>query len=362
MKKTDPTSNAGAPKEKKKLFRWNMQKSLFLFISLMMLASGIITGIISYVIYTLFPQINTSSNRWDIFLVLLFSVLLGTLLSFAFSRLWLHTAKDLSDAAQEVSRGNFHVQVEEKGQRGEFLEMVRSFNNMTRELSHTEIFRNDFINYFSHEFKTPIVSISGFAKRLKDETIDEKEKQEYIRIIIEECDRLTRLATNILLLSQFENREIISSVTTFAVDEQIRHCLVMLEKDWSAKDLELDIEMDEIYISTNEEMLALVWTNLLSNAIKFSHRGGALHITCDEMEDKLHVVVADDGIGMSDETRSHIFEKFYQGDTSHKSAGNGLGLALVKRIVTLCRGEIIVSSKEGHGTSFTVILPKNPHY
>ncbi len=339
-------------------FHWNMRSSLLLFFFLIMSVSSGITGGICMLVYE-FTNIPTDSTGWYFFVVLFFSAILGALFTLGFSRLWLSTAKNLSDAAGEVSRGNFNVRVDEKNHRGEFLEMIRAFNNMTEHLSHTEMFRNDFINYFSHEFKTPIVSMRGFARQLEEPGLTEEQRKEYLAIIIAECDRLTRLSSNILLLSQFENQKIVSSPTTFSVDEQIRRTLVLLEKEWSEKEIELDLEMDEIHITTNEEMLSLVWMNLLSNAIKYSYRGGKIQITCDDDGEMLHIVVSDEGIGMSRETQQHIFEKFYQGDTSHKAVGNGLGLALVKRIVYLCHGTIRVSSCEGQGSSFTVSLPKN---
>ncbi len=345
-------------KNRRRRFAWNMQTSLLLLFFLIMLVSGAITGGLCMLIYAV-TDIPTDSTGWYFFIVLSFSAILGTLFTLGFSRVWLATAKDLSDAADEVSRGNFSVRVKEKRHRGEFLEMIRAFNNMTEHLSHTEIFRNDFINYFSHEFKTPIVSMRGFARQLEDPNLTDEQKREYVRIIIDECDRLTRLSSSILLLSQFENQKIVSSPTTFSIDEQIRRTLVVLEKEWSEKNIELDLEMDEIQITTNEEMLSLVWMNLLSNAIKYSYTGGKIQITCDDDGEMLHIVISDEGIGMSRETQTHIFEKFYQGDTSHKASGNGLGLSLVKRIVDLCHGTIRVSSREGQGSSFTVSLPKS---
>ncbi len=353
MSKKSNTEKQG----KKKFFRWNMRSSLLMFYFLIMLVSGAITGGICMLVYA-FTNIPTDTEGWYFFVVLSFSVILGTLFTYSFSRIWLGTAKDLSQAAGEVSRGNFNVRVAEKHHRGEFLEMIRAFNNMTEHLSHTEMFRNDFINYFSHEFKTPIVSMRGFAKQLEDPDLTEEERKEYLHIIIDECDRLTGLSSSILLLAQFENQKIVSSPTTFSVDEQIRRVLVVLEKEWSAKNIELDLEMDEIHITTNEEMLSLVWMNLISNAIKYSEEGGKIQITCDDDGELLHVVISDEGIGMSEETQKHIFEKFYQGDASHKTVGNGLGLALVKRIIDLCHGTIRVSSREGQGSSFTVSLPK----
>ncbi len=339
---------------------WSVRFSLVLFMFAIMLASGAITAGVSFAVYKI-PFVAShlgEGNARYIWVTLLFSLLLGALFSFAFSKLWLKTTEELSYAAEQVSRGNFSIRVNEKGHHGEFGDLIRSYNNMAQELSNTEIFRNDFINYFSHEFKTPIVSIRGFAKELQNPDLDPAKKDEYIQIIIDECDRLTRLSTNILLLSRFENQEIVSSPTTFSLDEQLRHCLVLLEKEWSEKEIELILELDEVQYTTNAEMLSVVWTNLLSNAIKYSFRGGKIEVLCDEDEENVHVMISDDGIGMSPETQKHIFEKFYQGDTSHKSVGNGLGLALVKRIVDLCGGSIRVSSRENQGSTFFVSLPK----
>ncbi len=343
---------------KRKFFFWNMQSSMLLMFSIIMLTSSTVTGVICVTIFAL-ADLPDNFVGWFLFFALIFAAGLGIFLAIIFSRLWLGAAKNLARAADEVARGNFSVRIPEKRHHGEFRAMLRAFNHMTEHLAHTEMFRNDFINYFSHEFKTPIVSMRGFARQLEDPNLTEEQKSEYVRIIIDECNRLTGLSSNILLLAQFENQKIITSPTTFSVDEQIRRVLVVLEKEWSKKNIELDLDkMEEVHITTNEEMLSLVWTNLITNAIKYNNDGGKIEIICRDEGDRLHVVIADNGIGMSEETKTHVFEKFFQGDTSHKTVGNGLGLALVMRIVELCHGTIEVDSTEGEGSTFAVTLPK----
>lgn len=337
---------------------WSIRLSLVFFFIALMAASAAVTAAICLILYKFIPGLSGYTQIWYFIIALLFTLFLGVVLAATTSKLWLKTADDLSDAVNQVSRGNYKVKVDDKGHKGEFGDLIRAFNNMTEELSHVELFRNDFINYFSHEFKTPIVSIRGFARQLQKEGLTDEERREYTQIIIDECDRLARLSTNILLLSRFENQQIVTSVSTFSIDEQIRRTLVLLEKEWSRKGLQLDLELDEVTYTTNEEMLSLVWTNLLSNAIKYSHDGGKIEIVCDEDAENVHVVISDEGIGISEEDQKHIFDKFFQADPSRKGSGNGLGLALVRRIVELCGGTVRVSSRPGQGASFSVTLPK----
>ena len=228
---------------------------------------------------------------------------------------------------------------------------------MTDELGSTEMFRNDFINNFSHEFKTPIVSIRGFAKQLQNDDLSEEQRREYIDIIVNESDRLASMSSNILLLTKFENQQMVTDKTEFYLDEQIRKCILLLEKDWAKKNIEFDIDLNEIRYYSNEEMLSHVWLNILNNAIKFTPEKGTVTVKCYHDSSNITVKIIDNGIGMDDKTQRHIFDKFYQGDASHTSIGNGLGLPLAKRVVTLCGGKISVKSQMGKGTTFIVRLP-----
>lgn len=288
---------------------------------------------------------------------LVVSIILGTIISSFVSQRVLKPMKELIKATQIIAKGDFSVRVNEVSLRSELGVLMKSFNLMAEELGSIEIFRQNFINNFSHEFKTPIVSIRGFAKQLQKETLTKEQRKEYTDIIIIESDRLTNMSANILLLTKFENQQIVSDKKEFYLDEQIRRCVLLLEKQWSKKNIEFQLELSEMKCITNEEMLSHVWINLLSNAIKFSNSGGVIEIKCIREDNNAYVEITDHGIGINQKTMSHIFDKFYQGDTSRVLEGNGLGLSLVKRIIELCEGDISVISEVGKSTSFRIRLP-----
>ena len=264
---------------------------------------------------------------------------------------------DLVHAMHAVSQGDFDVRVDADDVSGDMGELVASFNDMARELGGLELFRKDFINNFSHEFKTPIVSIRGFAKQLERDDLTEEQRREYLGIIVSESDRLANMASNVLLLSKLENQNIVTDKTVFRLDEQLRRCILLLEKQWTEKDIELDLDLAEVSFEGNEEMLNHVWVTLISNAVKFSPQGAPLRVSLRRDGDWAVAVVRDAGEGMDEATRQRVFEKFYQGDTAHATEGNGLGLPLARRIVELCEGDIQVESAPGKGSAFTVRLP-----
>lgn len=287
-------------------------------------------------------------------------MLVGIGLTSVASRFLFKRLERISEGMREISKGNYKARVKEKdrvGKISEFGDLEHSFNQMANELDGIEIFRKDFIDNFSHEFKTPIVLIRGFAKQLQAENVTEEQKKEYLEIIVSESERLANMSSNILLLSKLENQQIVSDRTDFYLDEQIRACIILLEERWSEKNIEFELELDEIKYNFNEEMLSHVWINLFSNAIKFSSDGGKITCKLYREGDCVTFSISDSGAGMSQETLSRIFEKFYQGDMSHKTRGHGIGLNIVQRIVTLARGNIEVKSEVGVGTTFTVKLP-----
>lgn len=285
------------------------------------------------------------------------SSIIGTVITAWIGKYYLSPVTQVIAATKRVAKGDFSVQLPMEDGRGEMGDLVRSFNRMTRELGGIEMFRSDFINSFSHEFKTPIVSIRGFARQLQRDDITDEERREYATIIADESTRLANLATNILLLSKLENQQIVTEKTAFRLDEQLRSCILLLEKQWEQKHLELVIDLEEVTCYGNAEMLSQAWVNLINNAIKFTPEGGTIGISMVAVDDTATVQVSDTGIGMDRETQQHIFEKFYQGDKSHHGEGNGLGLAMVKRIIALSCGKITVDSVKGKGTTFTVQLP-----
>jgi signal transduction histidine kinase len=288
---------------------------------------------------------------------MLFSIFFGTATTIFFSRKALRPIRKVIDATHKVAEGDFTVNVELKGIY-ELVELSHSFNKMTHELSSVESLRRDFINNFSHEFKTPIVSIRGFAKLLKEGNLSDEEKNEYLEIIITESERLAELSTSVLNLSKYEAIEIITEKAPFRIDEQIRRATLMTEPKWAAKDININIDLSEIVFNGNENLTQQIWINLLDNAIKFTTNGGNIDIGLADSADSICFTIRDDGVGMAEDTRLRIFDKFYQGDKSHTKSGNGLGLAMVKRIVELYSGTINVDSELGNGSVFTVHLPK----
>lgn len=346
--------------------RLSLAITLVLFVFGVMIATFLVTGAIVALlqhtgIISLSGHAAAKQSRsidgplFPLFAIFGLCVLIGTALTAFLSKKTLNPIRKVISATHKVAQGNFDVQVEIKGI-GELEELSQSFNKMTHELSTIETLRSDFVNNFSHEFKTPIVSIRGFAKLLKDGNLNEEEKQEYLDIIITESERLAGLSTNVLSLSKYENIEIITDKNPFRLDEQIRRAIVLMEPKWSAKEITLNIELDKVIYTGNEDLTQQIWINLLDNAIKFCYQGGIINIRLLTENDVIKFTIQDDGSGMDEQTKKHVFDKFYQGDTSHSKTGNGLGLALVKRIVELCEGNIKVESEVGKGSKFTVLL------
>ena len=235
---------------------------------------------------------------------------------------------------------------------------MSSFNRMAEELEKTENLRMDFINNLSHEFKTPIVSITGLAKVLKKGNLTEDQRHEYLDAIEEESMRLSYLATSVLNLTKVENQSILTDVTSFNLSEQIRSCILLLDTKWEKKQLNFSLDFDEYYIEANEELLKQLLINLIDNAIKFSENGRSIDICIETEDDAITVSISNYGKEISDDQKQKIFNKFYQADESHSSEGHGVGLAIVKKIVALHNGSISVTSENGR-TTFTVILPQN---
>lgn len=288
------------------------------------------------------------------------SVIIGGLLSFIVWNIILHPLNELIKATRRVTRGDYSARLDmgwyEKHTVNELKQLIANFNEMTKQLSTTEMFRKDFISSFSHEFKTPLVSIRGFARQLHDGDLSPEQEKEFSRIILDETEYLTALASNTLLLTNLENRDIVTDITCFSLDEQLRNCMLSLEPQWSEKNIDIDMELDEVNFNWNEQLLAHVWHNLFDNAIKFTPEGGRIEVSCTSERKVVTIKISDTGCGIAEDSLPHIFDRFYQADESHATKGNGLGLSLVKRIVKLCGGLITVDSEYGKGSYFTVTL------
>lgn len=288
------------------------------------------------------------------------SIIIGFLLSFIIGGIILKPLSELIEATKRVSEGDYTARVEmgwsERHTIKELSALIQRFNEMAKELRNTELFRKDFISSFSHEFKTPLASIRGFARQLYEDGLTPEQRREFSKIILDETEYLSALSANTLLLTSLENRDIVSEKRRFSLDEQLRGCMLRLEPQWSEKNIEIDMEhMEDISFYWNEQLLAHVWNNLFDNAVKFTDEGGCIRVSCVRADGGVTVTVSDNGRGISPDALPHIFDKFYQEDSSHATKGNGLGLALVKRIIELCGGTISAESGE-HGTVFTVKL------
>lgn len=292
-------------------------------------------------------------------MITLSSTILGFLITMWSSRVSLKPLNQLINQLNRLAKGEFTTRISfgRPFQRmAVFQEVAQSFNTAAQELEHTEMLRGDFINNFSHEFKTPIVSIAGFAKLLRRGNLTEEQKEEYLAVIEEESLRLSYMATNVLNLTKVENQAILTDVTTYNLSEQIRSALLLLADKWTQKNLKLDIELQEYTIEANEELLKQIWINLLDNAIKFSEAGGMVTVEGKVEGDYIAVTISNRGNKIPRESIERIFQKFYQADESHSSEGNGIGLAIVKKVVELHRGTVGVVSENGR-TTFTVWLP-----
>jgi len=293
-----------------------------------------------------------------IFEFLLVSLVLGTVATFFVSKLFFNPLKELRRAMDRVSEGDFTVRLEpDKHTALEIQEIYAGFNLMTHALSATEVLQTDFVSNVSHEFKTPINAIEGYATLLQaHDAPSGTERGEYVEKILFNTRRLSNLVGNILLLSRIDSQAIQPQRTLYRLDEQIRQSLLLLETEWVKKDIEFDVEMDDTLYNGPENLMHHVWHNLLSNAIKFDPQGGLIRIRLFSHENQVLFTIEDNGPGIPEETLKHIFDKFYQGDTSHKQEGNGLGLALVKKIVLLSGGTITAENLPNGGCRFIVML------
>ncbi len=321
-------------------------------------ASMALTYLIIYVLLRVTESPLTGVITSSMFIAIV-SIVVGTLISSYVSKKMLRPILKINDAAKKVAKGDFTVRLEEASIANEIREIAENFNLMLRELSNTETLRNDFVSNVSHEFKTPLSVIEGYAMLLQDETLTKEEERKYVKTILDNTGRLTELTQSILSLSQIENQEIVLQKERFQLDEQIRRVLLTFESIWESKNLTIDLNMDEVYIYGSQSLLARVWSNLIDNAIKFSEQNGTLSIECHEEGDHIVVIVKDTGIGMDEVVMKHAFDKFYQGERSHHVKGSGLGLTLVHRIVTLCGGKVSLRSEKGKGTAVIIKLQKN---
>lgn len=294
--------------------------------------------------------------RRGIIIILINTVIISSAIIQLASKKILGPLEKMMDATKKVAEGDFEVRLETQ-RKDEIQDLTNNFNHMVKELGETELLQKDFIDNVSHEIKTPINSIQGFAKLLDDVNLSQEERKEYVDIIVEESNRILDLSSNILKLSKLQHQDKITKKEQVDIAEQLRKAVVLLEPKWKEKQIEILVNLQQYYFAGDEELLLQVWTNLLDNAIKFSHPKGRIVIATAKKEDHLMIQMQDNGIGMKPEELEKIYTRFYQVDQSHSGEGSGLGLAIVKRIVELSKGTIQFTSKEGEGTTVTITLP-----
>ena len=279
----------------------------------------------------------------------------GVLLFYVAGKTFLQPMNDMVYGMSKLAKGEYDTRLEFRGP--EVIKRIyKSFNTLAQELAGIEILRSEFVNNFSHEFKTPIMSINGLIGLIKNNDLPREKQIEYLNVIEEETDRLAMITTNVLNMSRLENQGILTDVKKYNVSEQIRMCVLLTERQWTQKKLNLTMDFDEYEINANEEMLKQVWLNILDNAIKFSDEGGELSVDVLRGDEGIVVKIGNTGKEIDEKDREKIFNKFYRTDDAHTVSGNGIGLSIVKRIVDLHGGEVY-ASREGDKTVFTVMIP-----
>lgn len=336
-------------KKTKKAFKNNL--------SIFSLIMAVITVILVELIYILFFE-GFGFGIESIYLIYIVPVLLfmiTPLIHIVFKKYFDNFAM-IEKSLSRVADGDFSTRIE-VGKSGPFEESFNNFNKMVAELENNKVLKDDFINNFSHEFKTPIASIKGFADLVLEEELSKEDETKYLKIISMEAERLQHLSESALFISKIASDTIMKDKKLFNLGEQIKNCVAVLDKQISDKKIEIVADIEDVKIYSSGELLQEVWLNILNNAVKFSNNGGKIDISLVNENGYGIAKIRDYGIGMTEEEQSKIFNQYYQADTSHKSSGFGLGLSIAKRLVSLAGGKIKVSSKPKEGAEFTVILP-----
>ncbi len=313
-------------------------------------------SLLAFIFILLVRHYNVQYRLLPFILLTLASAILACLVATLFSNILLRPIDVITDGLRRVASGDFTVHLNEDSSMNNVRQMNSNFNKMVRELNSTEMLKSDFISNVSHEFKTPLAAIEGYTTLLSATDLTEEQKN-YTENISRSVSRLSTLTGNILRLSKLENQQFHQEKTRFSLDEQIRQAILFLESSWSAKDLNIEPELDPVSFTGYEDLLPQVWINLMTNAIKFTPKCGTIQFTLQRTKGGVTAVISDNGIGMTEDEQAHAFDKFYQADNNHSVAGNGLGLPLVRQIVLMHDGTIQLKSAPNEGSTFTIFLP-----
>lgn len=343
----------------KKITFPSLWAAFVIFVFFNIIFSSLLVVFIVYIMayWGIADDIKSPKTFYTLLGVLMISVMIASPISYFIGRHIFKPINHISRAMTNVAKGDFSVRLNYRGAVKELENMSDNFNSMVHELGNMEALRNDFVVTISHEFKTPLAAIEGYATILRNPELTLEEYREFLQKITESIKQLAHLSSSILMISNLENKELITERKHFRLDEQIRQAVLLLEPLWAGKNLTLNIDLDHVMYFSNEDLLMQVWINLINNAVKFTPKNGEINILLKESVKEVQITVSDTGVGMTPEVQKYIFDKFYKEDRSGSIDGNGLGLALVKRIVDLSHGKISVQSEPGFGSSFTVTLP-----
>ena len=343
------------PRVRRRLFSWRM--FVLILLVLLVLSAGnvlLLEILLKMEVFSVLASMGVGTY-W-IAMAVIAAIILHQVSCTKFDR----PMRRLSRAMKAVAEGDFSVCVRpiHTGSKMDYMDiMFEDFNRMVQELSSIETMKNDFIANVSHEIKTPLAVIGGYAEALERGGLTQAQREEYTRTIASASRSLSTLISNILRLNKLENQEIVPAAKEYDLTRQLSDCALSHEAAWEEKGIEFDAQLEErVMITADESMMELVFNNLLANAIKFTEPGGRVWLRQIERGDTVDVIVADTGCGMDEDTMRRIFDKFYQGDTSHSGEGNGLGLSLVRRVLEICGGQIAVHSRPGEGSEFIVTL------
>ncbi|WP_242241598.1 envelope stress sensor histidine kinase HitS [Bacillus cereus group sp. BfR-BA-01309] len=326
----------------------------------------IIWSIAFYVATSILNALEIHVSRFVAFLIsdmvgFVFIVLIWTLFGILMRPKRQAMIWTIIEPIQKIAKGDFSVKIRnEEKYDGEIGVLVKSINDMTDELNAMEKMRQEFVSNVSHEIQSPLTSIKGFARALQDDNLSEEKRKHYLTIIETETTRLSKLSQNLLKLTLLESEEYTPERVTYRLDQQLKQIVLNSEPLWAEKEIELELNLEKVHVTADQESMSQVWINLIHNSIKFTPSSGTITIQLQEYEKVVEVRIRDSGIGISEEQKQHIFERFYKADSSRNRAygGSGLGLAIVKKVIDLHQGEIKVESEEGNGTEFIVCIPK----
>ena len=354
-KKKEKRKNDGQKKENSAAAR-HINKWLALLAGIIAVGGVMAFGLVAHIANVAGESKDTYNPLWMVYMIPVMLAIAVPVTIFIAKSMYKHV-HTLTEAMNAVVSGKSDVYIP-TSRTNAFTGVYEDFNKMAAEIAGVQRLRAEIADGFSHELKTPVASINGFARLLLDEDLPEEKRRKYLEIIVKESDRLAAFSSSNLLLNKIDAQEIIADKKPCNLGRQIQEIAIAMETAWSEKNINLSAELPDVIYEGDANLMESLWQNLLSNAIKFTPKNGDITITLTETKEQIAVSFADTGVGMSAEVKERIFERYFQGDASHTGKGHGLGLPIAKRIVKLCGGKITVDSKEGEGSTFTVTLPR----